>query len=294
MSLSQFKDISISTKTYNSKLGTRIDLRLLFELIPIYPYDHPKKSRGRKRKLNKDVHSDVESTFNNPKGQAVSWNNFIYMLDREYPPSGQIVYVRWKDKERGKSIKTSKPKGKMRNQTFMYIYIKNKFIAVMVFVNGKLTITGCKTDEHIKLTLIWLHRHIITLNNIHNNIICDSNGLCEPTYDIRMNNITYELPFELDRSYLNIIMNEIIDEDGNHPYNSLFDPEGSAVHICIEEKRLQPTKKNKPKYHTFLVYASGKVTMTSPKYEYMEDHFNIFNAIVMKNRSIIEDDVEVN
>jgi TATA-box binding protein (TBP) (component of TFIID and TFIIIB) len=263
-----FSSIPISAQTYNCYLGSPVNIGLLARYLPIYPYNPPKKSRGRRKKGQK----------------APETTNF--------PPSGMIVTTIYGDQVRGAILKpkTSNRK-RMLNQMSVYIMAINKFINIMVFVNGILTITGSKSEKHMITAIKWLCRHIKVLGR---HIECYTSPIIKPSdFTMRMTNITYSIPFEVDRTILNMLLNRIESPVDLHPFISVYDAEMGAVRVGVNEPRIpsDPSKK-KQKMHTFLVYASGKVMMSGPKYEYMEDVFYRFNSVLMKHRELIEEKIE--
>jgi hypothetical protein len=261
----EFWDIPISVHTVNCSLNSRIDTETVFNLISIYPYEAPKKTRGRRPK-------------NRPAEPA-----------HVMPPSGMIVSAVYKGNVRGAVIKRKKPSktttGTMRNQISLYIMTVDKLVNIMLFVNGKMTITGGKRSEHINVAVSWLCKHLQNVNLF--NPCINTNYLKVLTYDIRMVNITYSVPFEIDRSGLNSLLKRMKTTDGRRFIKVTYESEVGSVHATIEEPS------NPDKRHTFFVYASGRVTMSGPGRVMMEPMYHIFNKILLMYRGCIEEPLNI-
>jgi hypothetical protein len=233
----------------------------VFSTISIYPYEVPKKTRGRR-----------------PKNRPVEPAHIM-------PPSGMIVSAVYKGGIRGAVIKKQKPstnpRGTMRNQISLYIMTVDKLVNIMLFVNGEMTITGGKCNEHINVAVTWLCKHLQYINLFNSCITTDN--LQVLTYNVRMVNVTYSIPFEVDRSGLNDLLKRMKTTTGERFIEVTYESEVGSVHATIKEPS------NTKKRHTFFVYASGKVTMSGPGRVMMEPMYHIFNKILLLYRGYIEE-----
>ena len=91
------------------------------------------------------------------------------------------------------------------------------------------------------------------------------------------------MPFEIDRQKLNMVLNRMYDKDNKRAFYSTYFPE-NVVYVCVtvDEPRLPPKKGGILKNHTFMVHASGKITLSGPHYEYMREVYECFNAVMFK------------
>jgi hypothetical protein len=258
----EFWDIPISVHTVNCNLNTRIDLENVFNSVSIYPYEIPKKTRGRR-----------------PKNRPAEP---VHVM----PPSGMIVSVAYKGNIRGTIVKKKKKSsGTMRNQISLYIMTIDKLVNIMLFVNGKMTITGGKNSEQIKVAVTWLCKHLQNVNLF--NPCIDNNYLKVLTYNVRMVNVTYSIPFEIDRVGLNNLLKQMRTTTGEKFIQVTYESEVGSVHAIIREPS------NSDKKHTFFVYASGRVTMSGPGRVMMEPMYHIFNKILLLYRGYIEEPLNV-
>jgi len=293
-----FSQLTYSTKTIIAVTNMQINLDLFYQYIPIVDYSFPKKKRGRKK--------DGEI-------QAVVTNKLDFF------PIGTIIALKNKKTIRGELPKKRQATATtfFRNSVTIQMKIdnNNKFVNGKVCSNGKFQITGCSHEkyayqfiyhlyERMKETSTQIGEDIFT---IHKNNIFNST-LPMAIINVVMKNINFKLGFHINRERLDEYIRT------HTEYYSLF---LSDLHTCVnikmksekhsEEKldlvtlkgpdtfeiekidytvyslHYDHNKKNdKNKYHTFLVFYSGSVILSSSGPE-TEMVYNKFIQIIKDN-----------
>ena len=135
----EFDDIKVSTKTIIAKTNMTIDLRKLFDYLPITNYIVFPKKRGRKKKIEK-----VE--------------------EKIIIESGSIITLKYENDVRGVEIKKKKIDKKKKSKWFrnsftVVMVIDNKPINFKICQNGMMQITGCKFDSQAEdcVKFIWYY-----------------------------------------------------------------------------------------------------------------------------------------
>ena len=300
-----FENLKYSTKTIIAVTNMNINLELFHQNIPYLNYSFPKKKRGRK-KQNEPV--------------VVSQNKLQYF------PIGSIIALQSKQDLKGElpKKKQNDPQKKsfFRNSVTIQMKInENKFVNGKICSNGKFQITGCNEDryayqfiyilyEKMLETATYIGEPIVTLIK---NTIFTSNY---PTaiMNIVMKNINFKIGFQIQREKLDEYIRV------HTPYYSLF---LSDLHTCVNikmksnnhsEEKLNliimkskedivmekidyslysiyydyNKKLNKDKYHTFLVFYSGSVILSSSGPD-TEDVYNQFMSIIQENKDLFND-----
>lgn len=298
--------IEVSTKTIISITNIKIDLDNLFNYIPITPYCPIQKKRGRKKK------SLVEQKV-------------------EILPEGSIIGAQKGKEMRGVFPKKKKQKDTIFPHSVALVISldSNKFINVKISRNGKFQITGCKYEEHPIKTIKYIFRHICEAEVISNTKIKSFDDKNENSivvlFNTVMQNLDYNIGFNISRERLNTFINEntnfcsiyegsistgvnikIKSEDPydatiqklTYYYNVEKQEEKLKVEIVdyeqytnlLEEREIRKEKK-KDKRHTFLVFASGSIIMSS-RGPSMKKIFKDLINLLITNQSIIEENVE--
>lgn len=172
-----------------------------------------------------------------------------------------------------------------------------KNINVKFFLNGSISMTGCKDENDGIMTIV----NIINELKKHPEALCDKNELNVKDYSITMINTDYEIGFKIDRDKL---YNLLID---NYKVYSSYDPsiyQGVKVSymwnknndkkdgvckcekICRLEKNMR--KKNICKIVTIAIFQSGKVIITgASNIKQTREAYDFINKILYDNYSII-------
>jgi hypothetical protein len=275
--MSQVCDIDVSTKTIIAISNLKINLEKFYEYIPITPFKPLEKKRGRKKKIA------VEQVV-------------------EIVPEGSIINVQKKNLFRGVLLKKKKNINTyfLHSVTMVLSIEKNKFINIKVSANGKFQITGCKNDNQCIKTLKYIYKHIkeseILTGQKMIDYIHDADNFVVLTNTV-MQNMDYNIGFNISRDKLNTFINNHTDFcsiyegsistgvnikiPSSNPYDELinkliyhYTPETctekeniekvdyNEYKILLEDKQ-KNKEHNKEKYHTFLVFASGSIIMSS-------------------------------
>lgn len=273
--IKKFEEIAISTKTVIGISNLKIDLEKFFTYMPITDYTPLEKKRGRKKRI-----------------QIVLSNNTL--------PYGSIISIQKKKELRGVQLKTKRtisssetPSNKdyfLHSVTLVIVLENDKQINMKVSSNGKLQITGCKCDEHFIDSIVYVYKIMDevekwTGEKLYSFITGDH---LQVIFNTVMQNMDFNVGFEINRQKLD----KFIEKHTKH--TSIF--EGSlatGVNIKVksnplieptilkieyidnktvksyssfeEYNRLLDKKKEskKDKHHTFLVFSSGSVIMSS-------------------------------
>jgi hypothetical protein len=282
-----------------------INLELFHQNIPYLNYSFPKKKRGRK-KQNEPV--------------------VICANKLQYFPIGSIIALQSKQDLKGElpKKKQNDPQKKsfFRNSVTIQMKInENKFVNGKICSNGKFQITGCNDDRYAYQFIYILYEKMLeTSAQIGEQIVTiTKNSIFKSDYpsaiiNVVMKNINFKIGFQIHREKLDEYIRV------NTPYYSLF---LSDLHTCVnikmksnhhtEEKldlvvmssRDEVTiqkidfslysmyydynkKLQKDKYHTFLVFYSGSVILSSSGPD-TEEVYNQFVRIIQENRELFTD-----
>ena len=178
-----FENIEVSTKTFTAMTNLQINIKELFDFLPITPYEVVPKKRGRKKK------DEIRHV-----NQNIPW--------------GSIITLKCEGKIKGVEIKTQKQKQGRKQKWFRnsitIIIILDKPINFKVCRNGTFQMTGCKSSKHaiecIKVT--W---DLIKDNPKLYNFTRNPNTL-ECLFIPSMRNIDFSIGFLIDREKLNNFM----------------------------------------------------------------------------------------
>jgi len=270
-------EIDVSTKTIIAISNLKINLEKFYEYIPITPFKPIEKKRGRKKKIA------VEQTV-------------------DLVPEGSIINVQRKNNFRGVLLKKKKNTNTyfLHSVTMVLSIEKNKFINIKVSANGKFQITGCKNDEQCIKTLKNIYKHIKISEVITGHKIVDyineQNKMVVLTNTV-MQNMDYNIGFNISRDKLNTFINNYTDFcsiyegsistgvnikiPSSNPYEEYINKLTYSYdantceekeqlenvdydqYKCLLEDKQKNKEHNKEKYHTFLVFASGSIIMSS-------------------------------
>jgi TATA-box binding protein (TBP) (component of TFIID and TFIIIB) len=136
MQYKSFKDITVSTKTFIVVTNLTVDVKAMYDILPITPYTIVTKKRGRKKKTNTvDVNKNIQ-------------NGSIITLDL----SNEVRGITTKKKKR----KDGTPNF-FRNSMTVVMILDGKKVNFKITRNGRFQITGCKTDKQAEdcVKYIW-------------------------------------------------------------------------------------------------------------------------------------------
>lgn len=298
----KFDDIVVSTKTFIVKTNLVIDLKKLFESIPVTEYKTVPKKRGRKKKLNfEETNQDI--------------------------PNGSIITMKYENQVKGVDLKIRKTKKKkskwFRNSFTVVMIVDYKPVNFKICQNGMFQITGAKFDSQSEdcIKFIW---EIMRQNN-ENNIYSFSRGsILEAVFIPAMRNIDFSLGFNVDREKLTRYMNT--QTEFHSLLETSFGYTGVNIKFPIKDdirdmrlKKLtfqkngtidetfltygeytsdlpekdQNKKLKKTRYTTFLCFHSGKIILSSITAEITKPAYELFLQIIKKCRHEIEEKLDV-
>jgi TATA-box binding protein (TBP) (component of TFIID and TFIIIB) len=296
----EFKNIKVSTKTFTAMTNLTINIKRLFETLPVTPFIVIPKKRGRKKKCEViDPNKDIEE--------------------------GSIITIKHEGNLRGVERKPKKRKNKNKKKWFRnsitVVIVFDKPINFKVCRNGTFQMTGCKKHEHAELCIKYIWKYIKDNKEIYDFTRGDK---LETLFIPSMRNIDFSLGFLVDREKLNKYM--ISQKDFHCLLETSFGYTGVNIKIPIVNditklviKKLVHVKDNiwvenmttyteyldmlpekdknlklkHVRYNTFLVFHSGKVIMSGLTSEFMEDIYLYFISIMRKCYDKIEERLEI-
>lgn len=297
-----FEDIKVSTKTFIAMTNLIIDLKQLFDFLPVIEYTVIPKKRGRKKKASmveqlKDI------------------------------PHGSIITLKHENKIRGVDLKQKKPNAKkkkskwFRNSFTVVMILNGKPINFKVCQNGMYQVTGVKLDSQAEdcVKIIWYH-----IKDQENVIYKFSRKLhFEAFFVPAMRNVDFSLGFNVDREKLSIYMSTQTE------FHSLLETSFGYTGVNIKvpmniditqmkikkiiykgdefnenmstyseymqylSEKDQNKKINKDRYNTFLVFHSGRTILSSINAEYSRDSYYYFLKIIRTCYKEIEERLDV-
>ena len=307
-----YDNIKASTKTFIIKTNIIIDIKKLFDFLPITHYNIIPKKRGRKKKNTPiDIVNDL--------------------------PNGSVITLEYEDKIRGVDLKDKKRIKKtnndssplytqnsskkityFRNSTAIVMMIDNKIINFKISNNGKFQMTGCKYMSHAEKCIhyIWSyikHTDIYKFYNLKESEL-------EVMFIPSMRNIDFDIGFTIDREALDNYINT------NTEFRSLLETSIGYTGVNIkmpfsksildikvvqkkwengiwinkeivsysnyldkENEKERKKKINKKRFTTFLVFHSGKTIMSTISKSYGKEPFYKFLDIIINNKNILEE-----
>jgi len=293
----KFEDIPVSTKTFIVMTNITLNIKKLFDFLPITDYVLVPKRRGRKKK----------NTVTDPNKNI---------------SDGSIITIDLANNVRGVVLKKKKKKdGKstdyFRNSVTIVMVIDGKKINFKISNNGKFQMTGCKKDTHAERCVKYIWNYIKDTKDIYT---LGENESFKAIFIPAMRNIDFSLGFILDREKLDEYFNTFTQ------YCSLLETSigYTGVNIKIPVKKaitdlsikelvykesdwmvpktipyqtyldtLKPKERqkklDKERFNTFLVFHSGKVIMSSMCEEFARDTYYEFLDIIKNNYKQFEE-----
>lgn len=296
-SIKKFEDIAISTKTVIGISNLKIDLEKFFNYIPITEYTPLEKKRGRKKRI-----------------QVVLPNNNL--------PYGSIISIQKKKELRGACLKSKRvsetPSSNkdyfLHSVSLVIVLEDNKQINLKVSGNGKLQITGCKNDNHFinAITSLYDTMNIVEKWTNEKLYTLSSGDTLQVLFNTVMQNMDFNVGFKINRQKLDkfiekytshtSIYEESLATGVNIKVKSDASLEPEIVKIYYNENNLvkeystyeeyitmlnKKKEIKKDKRHTFLVFSSGSIIMSSTGSGMKETYEEIVD-IFIKNRKHFE------
>ena len=289
----KFEDIPVSTNTFIIMSNLVIDIKKIFEFLPITEYVIIPKRRGRKKKI-----------------QVADPNKHI--------KEGSIITLKLGPLSRGIILKKKKKLNKasdydyFRNSMTTVMIIEDKKINFKISQNGKFQMTGCKSISQAEKCIQYIWNYIKNEKEIHSfsSEEKDFKALFIPA----MRNIDFSLGFTLNREKLDAYINnntdyyslletsigytgvnikipitksilelkikQIVNKDGEWEEPTFVPYENYLDRLKFKEKQ---KKLIQERYNTFLVFHSGKVIMSSMCDLFAKDIYYEFLKIISEN-----------
>lgn len=305
----EFDDIKVSTKTFTAMTNLKIEIKELYQKLPITEYIVIAKKRGRKKKC-----------------EVVDPNKDI--------PEGSIITLKCEGEIRGVELKPKKNKGNKSQKWFRnsitVVIILDKPINFKICRNGTFQMTGCKTHEHAELCIKYIWKYIKDEDSLYS----FSRGTeLETLFIPSMRNIDFALGFTVDREKLNYYMSpnnensyiNKVDKEFHCLLETSFGYTGVNIKIPLNQdiskmrikklvyqnnnwytidttyqeylellpKKERENKINEERYNTFLVFHSGKVIMSGLTSYFMKDIYYYFLKIMKNGFDYIEERLDI-
>lgn len=300
----KFEDIPVSTTTSIVMTNITLDIRKLYEHLPVTEYIVVPKRRGRKKK----------SIIVDPNKEIVDGS--IITVDLENNVRG----VRLKKKK-----KSTAKKGEdyFRNSVTVVMVIDGKKINFKISRNGKFQMTGCKTDEHSKKCVGFIWKYIKNFDDVYT--MNEDSDTFEALFIPAMRNIDFGLGFHIDREKLDKYFNTKTDYCSlletsigytgvnikipfkkpitelnlrkltwDEDYNEWHEPElvPFTYYLDLLKPKEKEKKLKKERYHTFLTFHSGKIIMSSLCEEFARDTYYEFMNIIKDNHKVFQEQLD--
>lgn len=297
----KFEDIPVSTKTFIVFTNLKLDLKKLFDYLPVKDYKVISKKRGRKKKFDS---SDDEQVITE---------------------SGSIVTMKYENEIKGVELKPKKINNKKKSKWFrnsftVVMIIDNKPINFKICSNGVIQCTGCKEDSHVEDSIKYIWFYIKEQKDIYS---FSENNFLEILFIPVMRNIDFSVGFTVDREKLSKYMSTQtefhslletsfgytgvniklpIDNDitqmkikkisfQNDIWKEDITSYDEYLKKLSEKERLKKLKKER--YNTFLIFHSGRAIHSGPSEELMRDSYYYFLDIIRASFDIIEERLDV-
>ena len=293
----RFEDIPVSTKTFIVMTNITLDIKKLYEFLPISEYVIIPKKRGRKKK----------NILVDPNKNIVD---------------GSIITVDLANNIRGVSLKKKKKKdGKstdyFRNSVTIVMVVDGKKINFKISNNGKFQMTGVKKDQHGEDCVKYIWNYIKDTEGIYT---LPANQNFRAIFIPAMRNIDFSLGFILDREKLDEYFNsfthycslletsigytgvnikipvtkpisELKIKELNYKNNLWLKPRMISYQNYLDtlKPKEQQKKLDKDRFNTFLVFHSGKVIMSSMCEDFARDTYYEFLEIIKHNYKEFEE-----
>jgi hypothetical protein len=304
----KFEDIKVSTKTFIVKSNLILDLKKLFDFLPITDYTVIPKKRGRKKKTDSaEIGIKIDC--------------------------GSIVTMKFENRIKGVELKqkksqlTKKKKSKwFRNSFTIVMIIDNKPINFKVCMNGVLQVTGCKFDNQVENCVKYIWEYI--KNEEHNIYYFNYGNSFEALFIPAMRNIDFSVGFIVDREKLakymstqtefhslletsfgytgvnikcpilqdirkmeikkiNYIDINLSKGEENNSWKEQLTTYSEYLEKLPEKEQIKKIEKDR--YNTFLIFHSGRVIMSSVCAAFAIDSYYYFTNIIKTSFDYIEE-----
>ena len=199
-----------------------------------------------------------------------------------------ICEIKYKDNKRTllkKKKKKNEGQKKFYNQLTIILFTGEKYITIMLFKNGTMTLTGCKNKGNIIYCINFLvnlldKKYIYYKNNCIEKVILVDNINNIYISNIKINNIVsnFRLDFKIRREKLHEKLNE---------QRKLENEDNSAC--TFESCRQSGVKVNVPykeKHTTIIIFHTGSIIiMGARSIDQILNGYNFINKFIQKNKN---------
>jgi hypothetical protein len=293
-----FEEVGISTQTVIAISNIQIDLDKFFKYIPITEYIQQEKKRGRKKR------------------------NYISVDNTKKLPEGSVILIQRKKEHRGCLLKSKKNSTFfLHSVTVVLVLENNKFINVKVSSNGKFQITGCKYQSHFVNTMYLLFKKMEEIQEMTGECcykFIHSDNTFRVVYNVVMQNIDFNIGFNIRRDKLDRFINKYTEfvsiyQSSIHPtlivkvssekinedqliefyYDRIEKTKGTrnvpySTYLNQLDEKERKKESNTDKHHTFLIFATGSIIMSSRGPDMKRVFYKLISCLV-ENRSEFED-----
>ena len=188
MDIKEFKSYIPYTKTFIILTNLNINKKYIFinKVLPITPYIVEEKKRGRKK--------------NNAQQTPI---NIV--------KSGSIIRIESGTMYQGAILKPKKEKKEkqtiayFRNSITCVMFCIDKLITFKISDKGTFQLTGCTTQKHAEMCVLYIWSYIKGNNKAFSFI---SGTQLKMTIEPVMNNISFAIDFRIDRKKLDCFINK--------------------------------------------------------------------------------------
>jgi len=298
-----FDAITVSTTTVIAVSNLQVDLDKFYHYVPIVEYTQIEKKRGRKKR----------SALEQP----------VKTL-----PVGSIILVQRRREHRGCLLKK---KSKTNNTFFLHsvtvvlMLQDNKEINIKVSSNGKFQITGCKTEQQYIDTMMHLFYNMQRAEEMTGERcfrLSNSETTFQVVFNVVMKNMDFNIGFNICRDKLDRFINtqtEFISiYEGSirtcvnikMEADCLYDPELIQLnyemvekkqfvrkvqytdYFTLVEKKEKKSDINKEKHHTFLVFASGSIILSSRGQDMRRVYHKLVDTLIKYKDTFVDKTAE--
>jgi TATA-box binding protein (TBP) (component of TFIID and TFIIIB) len=303
--IANYEKLQVSTMTIVAHTNIVIsDSQKLFNCLPITNYEIKEKKRGRKKKIVDPV---VENNLQ----------------------PGSIVFLEYEMNKKGVQVKKKRDTSKkfFRNSVTIVIAVEDdrlttKLVNIKISKNGSFQITGCRSVEQVEKSVIYIWNQMKKFKDIYNFVGNDRDFTI--TFIPAMRNIDFQLNFNVDREKFDDFFNKetrfdsLLDTSAGYAGINLKAPfdkpiselvlkimtiKDGSEEIVFSQKTYQDyldglkvkdrnMKTKKKRSHTFLVFQSGQVILTSLNAEYAKPVFEEFVRLVFKNKDRLIEQID--
>lgn len=311
-----FNEMEISTKTVIVFTNWNIDLNLLFSHLPIINVNFfPKKKDMLLYIFNHTIENgsiifvkygnDTRGTTNKKSKKNKHFRNSLTIV---MAVTGK--FVNFKISNKGKIQITGCKNDNHSEEVIMYIWKHiteiNKTYPVLKSLDNSLLCCNNEADNILQNSDSKLYNDLgsnpsVIINNVMTNIDFSLGFTVqrELLHGYILTTDKFVSIFESSFGYTGINVKTNVVYNDNYMIKSMIFKDGEWKRETIkyndffnlfsekEKKRLS----RKIKYHTFLIFQSGDVIQSGPDFSLMEDVYKEFVTIILKNRSIFEENI---